>query len=245
MCLTIDIYLINVLLQSLKITLGLEAIYTTRTSGIEVYLYTRGNIIIPRKSSGVYGSKFINYNRPKENTSYYEKLFVYKNVIRTHASTSLGCTNNMVEDPVGRCVVRRIEEKKNCTTYQIFANKRKEICNRTQEFESRKMHNFLADLPEEEIYELYGCVQHCEHEEIDVKTIGQPLEYHSKRPTFTLEFQFEDGSYHKTEDYIVYDSDSFIADVGGYLGLLLGHSMLSLYSSLVGWLSNSKSKICY
>ncbi len=28
---------------------------------------------------------------------------------------------------------------------------------------------------------------------------------------------------------MAYDSNDFIADVGGYLGLLLGHSMLAIY----------------
>ena len=31
--------------------------------------------------------------------------------------------------------------------------------------------------------------------------------------------------------YVVYDHDSFIADVGGFLGLLLGHSIFSVYAT--------------
>ena len=34
------------------------------------------------------------------------------------------------------------------------------------------------------------------------------------------------------EEYYVYDMSSFIADVGGYLGLLLGHSVFSIVSQL-------------
>ena len=30
--------------------------------------------------------------------------------------------------------------------------------------------------------------------------------------------------------YVIYDSSSFFADVGGYLGLLLGHSLFSVYT---------------
>ncbi len=40
---------------------------------------------------------------------------------------------------------------------------------------------------------------------------------------------FSRGSYYLREEYVLYGSDSLIADVGGYLGLLLGHSLLSLF----------------
>ncbi len=45
-----------------------------------------------------------------------------------------------------------------------------------------------------------------------------------------LRFFFKTGRYEVREQYYVYDQDSFIVDVGGYLGLLLGHS---IYSSVV------------
>ena len=46
-------------------------------------------------------------------------------------------------------------------------------------------------------------------------------------------FIFEDGSYNVREEYVVYDMGSFIADVGGYRGLLLGHSLLSMYYNII------------
>ena len=33
----------------------------------------------------------------------------------------------------------------------------------------------------------------------------------------------------------IYDIDQLIADVGGYMGLLLGHSALSIYYKLEAW----------
>ena len=41
-----------------------------------------------------------------------------------------------------------------------------------------------------------------------------------------------DNSYNEEEDYVIYDVNSFIADVGGYMGLLLGSSLLSVYMSI-------------
>ncbi len=37
------------------------------------------------------------------------------------------------------------------------------------------------------------------------------------------------------EEYVIYDGDSFIADVGGFLGLLLGHSVLSMFQVASKW----------
>jgi hypothetical protein len=35
------------------------------------------------------------------------------------------------------------------------------------------------------------------------------------------------------KQYLTYDIDSLIADVGEYLGLILGHSMLTFYDSII------------
>ena len=55
-----------------------------------------------------------------------------------------------------------------------------------------------------------------------------------------LYFLFEDGSYSVGEEYIVYDTSNFIADVGGYLGLLVGQSILGLYYWSAEWLAKLK-----
>ena len=40
--------------------------------------------------------------------------------------------------------------------------------------------------------------------------------------------------------YYVYDGESFIADVGGLLGLLIGQSIYGVYESLTNWLKLRK-----
>ena len=41
------------------------------------------------------------------------------------------------------------------------------------------------------------------------------------------------GDFEKKEHYFIYDTNSLIADIGGYLGLLLGFSILSIFKSFV------------
>ena len=42
--------------------------------------------------------------------------------------------------------------------------------------------------------------------------------------------------------YIIYDMNGFIADVGGYLGLLLGQSIYGLYDIITNWLGYKMMK---
>ena len=53
-----------------------------------------------------------------------------------------------------------------------------------------------------------------------------------------LKLVIMDSSYKEEIQYIIYDVDSFIADVGGYMGLLLGSSLPSLYLAVEALLRN-------
>ena len=55
---------------------------------------------------------------------------------------------------------------------------------------------------------------------------------HSIEPELRLEVVITQRSYEEREQYVIYDTNSFIADVGGYMGLLLGCSLMSLYNDI-------------
>ncbi len=62
----------------------------------------------------------------------------------------------------------------------------------------------------------------------------------------TFYYYYGSGRYAKRTYYYSYDWNSFLADVGGYRGLLLGHSMMSFYDagkSAVEWLANWKTYV--
>ncbi len=50
--------------------------------------------------------------------------------------------------------------------------------------------------------------------------------------TLWLHLKYPESRYDVREEYLIYDINSFIADVGGFLGLLLGYSILGLLESL-------------
>ena len=49
-----------------------------------------------------------------------------------------------------------------------------------------------------------------------------------------IEWKYMNSDYIVRQEYLTYDINSLIADVGGYLGLLLGYSVLSIYQWLMG-----------
>lgn len=216
-------------------------VYKDRQATIEVYLYTDSNIVIPRDADGVYGSKLMKIVA-HENLIFMGEYFVNKNMVKRLKSTSFGCKDYEKNDSVGQCIVRFVEETSNCTTNHIFANKTKEPCDEAGDTKSDANHTHISVLSEYGIYNLTGCLPPCEHDEIEAESMENSHGY-QRGQGFLLEFQFKDGMYQTSEEYIVYDADSFIADVGGYLGLLLGHSMLSIYSNSVELLTKSGKKV--
>lgn len=54
-----------------------------------------------------------------------------------------------------------------------------------------------------------------------------------------IEWEYMNSDYIVRQEYLTYDINSFIADVGGYLGLLLGHSLFSIYEWLMKWIGKA------
>ena len=115
--------------------------------------------------------------------------------------------------------------------------------------------NFRWDSPSEtynvnSIYEQTGCLASCERNEYIIVDSSFKNREHSVSSQVDhildyelyLEFNILTGSHKEEEQYVIYDSNSFIADVGGFLGLLLGFSALSLYDEFESLLRALKLK---
>ena len=123
----------------------------------------------------------------------------------------------------------------------------------------RNMTKILDEAESNTIYSLTKCLASCrrdEYQDIDSsfmvldgakvdKTLPQGsvlggmlgiLGNTKKEDIIELELKFRiiSPSYEEEDQYIIYDFNSFIGDVGGFLGLLLGYSILSLYGDMVG-----------
>ena len=83
------------------------------------------------------------------------------------------------------------------------------------------------------VYEKTGCLASCEKDEYNPIVADKMTEVMKEPYDTHLDFRMMVGSYQEMEQYLLYDSDSFIADVGGFMGLLLGFSVLSIYNEIV------------
>ena len=61
----------------------------------------------------------------------------------------------------------------------------------------------------------------------------------------TMTFRIKDKIVNVRKQYVIYDFNSFIADVGGFMGLLLGFSLLSIYDEIEGLVKKLKKKLGY
>ena len=209
--------------------------------GIEVYLYTREHVVIPRYFTGVYGSTMKILKMVKD-TGYYWRFYVRKNRVMALDRSGQRCSYNSNEESVGRCIVRKLEDAHNCTSYQLTANKTKEFCTISSGVMG-KFQDTINDywqMSEADLFNNTGCMPSCDRYEMSLVNTPDSKTFKARSRFMTLVFLFEDGSYNLREEYIVYDTSNFMADVGGYLGLLLGQSILSIYYLSIDWLTSVK-----
>ena len=93
------------------------------------------------------------------------------------------------------------------------------------------------------IYHMTGCLSACERDQLEIKMTDKtevlfPSTSYHGHVTLWLFISMHDTSFVEKEEYLIYDFNSFIADVGGYMGLLLGSSILSLYDEAERLISN-------
>ena len=88
------------------------------------------------------------------------------------------------------------------------------------------------------ILDVTGCLSSCEkdHFTIDEEPLKCYTTFGATDDKYKLTFKILDRSFKEEEQYLIYDTGSFIADVGGYMGLLLGCSLMSLYSEMEAFL---------
>ncbi len=150
------------------------------------------------------------------------------------------------------CIERFIEQTAGCSSLTQRSSRSLPLC------ETIEQYHTWADLAnkvtvatdENEVYNLTGCLPPCERVEYDL-VAERELQEHAWTQTagrsIAFKLYFKSGKYEVKEQFFVYDQNSFIADVGGYLGLLLGQSMFSIFCGLenVGslkWFKSAGSK---
>ena len=131
-------------------------------------------------------------------------------------------------------------------------------CNETKEFiEYIQMNEQLFSANDKKIFNITGCLSMCDKYAYTAHQImGMTYEEapDTNTTTLTLQLYYSNVEHELREQvnlpeisatvtfeyipfqYIIYDINALTADVGGYLGLLLGQSIYGLYEIITQWL---------
>ncbi len=148
------------------------------------------------------------------------------------------CDDTGAPAHVTACIDRFIEERVGCSSAFQRTPQNRRQCTTVDQYRewTRRVSEVIA-WDETTIFNKTGCLGPCDiyhyHlEDADTLTAAM-LGNRTGDPTnVKIKLMIPTSSYKSYEQYLVYDYDSFIADVGGYLGLLLGHSLYSIACSL-------------
>ena len=94
----------------------------------------------------------------------------------------------------------------------------------------------LVKMDEHELYEETGCMAKCKRKEWTMSKIFDNKLERNNSKIFVSMF-YANGRYREGKQYFTYDFNSYVSDFGGYLGLLLGYSMVSFFDMAHGVLS--------
>ena len=175
-----------------------------------------------------------------DSASYTQLNFVEKNKVnsRQHKcnikndSKVTKCTNNALEDQL-MCKLPWLDDskyKKNCHTPKDFEN----FVKTSKAIGSRKMNDKLEKM---------GClIPNCKSWQWE-RTLINDLSSSFVNKTYIRFFLPSVPKVTVQEEIRIYDMNNFIADVGGYIGLMLGMSILSFFDQVISLLTMLKDTI--
>ena len=181
----------------------------------------------------VYGSQYTAMKDLLNYKSYHQKIYISRSNLKAINQPSELCSNDLRTLSASKCIAKFIDEQLGCDT-RIHGRtyNQKAGCNNTSQlYELANISKKLEETDANTVYQITGCLSTCdkfEYHKIDSTQVAARKPPHD---TY-LDFRIMDASYQEMEQYILYDFDSFIADVGGFMGLLLGFSALSIYNAV-------------
>ena len=211
---------------------------------IVMYLYRKGNGIIP-SFNRVYGATEKIVVIPA-NFSYLAKFNIKRSEIAALDKPSQRCDSSLDEPSISKCVEEIfVENVLNCSHRRLMSNLRLGVCDdrilgSSKQNDSYSIFNKLNEMDEREIFEITGCMPGCSKSKFEITTRYENNKHDNGKNVADLRFVYPQGEYDLVEEYYIYNWSSFIADVGGYLGLLLGYSVLSMYQTITQWLVDTK-----
>ena len=158
-------------------------------------------------------------------------LHIKKSHLKAVDQPSSRCRDESSGINASACIANYIERELGCnpSVYGSKYSKGLPCTTKDQLLRFDLISQELSGSNDHDIYNKTGCSPLCDRNVYSI--IADPMtcwdDYYYNE--FQLLMRITDRTYEERTQYIIYDTDSFIADVGGYMGLLLGYSIMSLY----------------
>ena len=102
----------------------------------------------------------------------------------------------------------------------------------------------IAKLSERSIAERTGCLPSCQRSEFTVSILNRIVDPFNQEGSYIGYFYYASGRYVEKSYHYDYDLFDLLADVGGYMGLLVGYSLLTVYDSIKYLCKMALCRIC-
>ena len=194
------------------------------------------DVIIPCLNT-LFGSELVNIQPPSSQYNYRGVTFkVAKTVTISRSTEERPCYESDSNQTLSLCIEAFLDRTLGCSL-PWHKNKTRRICSGSDDFEAfQKISDVLEDVKESELLTMTGCQPPCVREDFTLKEAYQTQALdkteHEAKKGAQVYFYFSSGAYLVNREVAMYSMSNLVADIGGYLGLLLGVSCFSVFDTL-------------
>ncbi|XP_059095891.1 uncharacterized protein LOC131890544 [Tigriopus californicus] len=150
---------------------------------------------------------------------------------------------------MSKCINEYISRSMTC---QLPWTKRKQgskrLCDKSTDWDDFRfvMDSLSENVTLNEVAVQTGCLPNCRYKKYDIEVVernAQRIIWSPSNLTHTFLFQMKQAMVEVHEEKYFYDTNSFVGDVGGFLGLLLGLSVMDLVDSTLSLVYKMTSKV--
>jgi hypothetical protein len=203
-----------------------------------IFLHNKEDIVLPTYT-GLYGSTFqkirISEYQAIE-SGFFQYFEIKKTGVKNLDQPHYRCDSTRAGIGAKECTDIYIEKRLGCSLpWSQWNVSALPTCQELRQYDNLfSIYQETSSMGENEIYETTGCLSSCDKNEYQMRPQSEITPKSKYLPNqFKLKMTLTSGRYIEKKKYLIYDNNTMIADIGGYLGLLLGYSILSLYNGLV------------
>ena len=174
----------------------------------------------------------LSYLTTSDNSSYVQLHEISKIEVSYLNDTRTPCQSKTREENMNNCIQHYIENRMGCQLPWHVDKTTLPKCIESGQYQSfLRSYDEIAGLSGYSISKKTGCLPSCKRNEFTVN-VRNPIVIPNGLRQYSGYFYYPGGRYKQKVYHYTYDFTSYIADVGGLMGLFLGYSMLSFYDGL-------------